>query len=215
MTACCEEYKAALFIRISNDAKYGTIKKKPDNMHLFDQEAYPKTLEKAYNYLQNYQAEGSERQMRQPRVDHEGVAFVQQGDGERRKGPCYNCGDYGHLAHDYPKLGEDEKKQVADAGKKGGKAGQEAHVNVADNVEEANRELQECIDGVANVHVSLEDMSIASVDDDYGFVDRLALLTPSVPATPRRMDHGHNKLFLDSCATQHTMFANEYLTGGQ
>lgn len=77
MTACCEEYKAALFIRISNDAKYGTIKKKPDNMHLFDQEAYPKTLEKAYNYLQNYQAEGtSKRQMRQPRVDHEGVAFV-------------------------------------------------------------------------------------------------------------------------------------------
>lgn len=89
---------------------------------------------------------------------------------------------------------------MADAGKKGGKAGQ-AHVNVADNVEEANRELQECIDGFANVHVSPEDMSIASVDDDYGFVDGLAHLTPSVPATSRQMDCGHNKLFLDNCAT--------------
>lgn len=55
MRASCEEYKAALFIRISNESKYGVIKKKLDNMYLVDQEAYPKTLERAYNYLLNYQ----------------------------------------------------------------------------------------------------------------------------------------------------------------
>eukprot|EP00956_Cyclotella_meneghiniana_P009214 scaffold12647_cov40-Cyclotella_meneghiniana.AAC.3 len=218
MQAACEEYKASLFIRMSNDHKYGAIKKKLDNMYLFDQDAYPETLEKAYNYLLNYQVENSGGGGRQPRgnYNNDGVAFMEAGNGGRRIGPCYNCNEYGHLAKDCDKLTTAEKNAVKNAGKKpGAKAGQ-SHVNVADDndvggAEAANKELQECLDGVANIHVSLEDASIASLDDDYGFVDGIALHV-STGRQGSRTDYGRNKLFLDSCATQHTMFAPEYLT---
>ena len=37
LKSSCEEYKAVLFICIANEGKYATMKKKLDNMHLFDQ----------------------------------------------------------------------------------------------------------------------------------------------------------------------------------
>eukprot|EP00956_Cyclotella_meneghiniana_P038953 scaffold162906_cov46-Cyclotella_meneghiniana.AAC.1 len=215
MHAACEEYKASLFIKMSNEQRYGVVKRELDNMYLFDQDAYPQTLEKAYNYLLNYQAKSSGGG-RQPRgnYNNEGVAFMEAGAGGRRIGPCYNCNKYGHLARDCDELTNAEKDAVKNAGKKpGGKTGQ-AHINVGDDahdVEKANEELQECLDGVANINVSLGDASIASLDDDYGFVDGIALHV-STGRDGKRVDCGRNKLFLDSCATQHTMFAPEYLS---
>jgi hypothetical protein len=222
MKAACDEYKAALFIRISNEARYGVIKKKLDNMYLFDQEAYPKTLERAYNYLLNYQVESGGFRQQHRNAGQDGVSFVQQGGGERRKGPCFHCGEFGHLAATCDKLTASEKKSLEQATKGG-----QAHVNVGDDdIRRANDELQECLEGVANVHVAIDDLSIATIDDEQGWVDGVAFQSvttaePGVGVTLHltgassgsRFDCGRSKLFLDSCATQHTMFAEEYLSG--
>ncbi len=182
LVAACEEYKAALFICIANEAKYGAMKKKLDNMHLFDQGAYPKTLEKAKAYLENFQAEASNARVRTlGHIQEQGVAFIQQGN--RQLGPCHNCDKMGHLVRNCPDLNDEERKAVLQALKsgRGGKQSQ-AHMNVGEGKAEANTELQECINGVANVHVSLNDASIESVDNDDGFFEGVALLIPTAPS---------------------------------
>jgi hypothetical protein len=220
LKAACEEYKAALFIRIANESRYGVIMKKLDNMYLFDQEAYPKTLEQAYNYLTNYQVESGGFRQQNRSIGQDGVSFVQQSNGQRRRGPCFQCGEFGHIAAECDKLSPDEKKKIVQATK-----GAQSHVNVGGNedVNRANKELQECLDGVANTHVTLDDFSIQSIDGDEEYVDSVAFYNTtmhsdgvtlhSVEGAKGRFDCGRNKLFLDSCATQHTMFAPEYLTG--
>ena len=176
-------------------------------MHLFDQEAYPKKLEKAYTYLLNYQPESaSAGGVSRGGFGHEGVALAEVGGGGRRIGPCFNCGKYGHLAADCNDLTEEDKKAVRNAGKQG-----QAHVNIRSDIDAANKELQECIDGVANIHVGMDEASSGSLEDDYGFINGVSFHVSLVKEVDRRLDCGRNKLFLDSCAAQHTMFATEYL----
>jgi hypothetical protein len=212
LVAASEEYKAALFIRIANEAKYGAMKKKLDNIHLFDQGAYPKTLEKAKAYLKNFQAKASNVRVHTlGHIQEQGIAFLQQGN--RQLGPCHNCDKTGHLVTNRPDLNDEERKAVLQVLKSGRGGNQsQAHVNVGKGKAEANKELQECINGVANVHVNLNDASIESVDNDNGYFEGVALLIPTAPSKSKRLDCGQNKLFLDSCATQHTMFGPEYLT---
>lgn len=104
LASSCEEYKVALFLIISKESKYGAMKKKLDNLHLFEQDAYPKTLEKEKTYLENCQAKaGNHKQNRQPgNMAEQGVAFVQQGNGQ--VDPCHSCGKMGHLIRNCPDL---------------------------------------------------------------------------------------------------------------
>ena len=205
LKSSCEEYNAALFIHIANKGKYATMKKKLDNMHLFNQGAYPKTLEKAKAYLENFQVEaGAARQIHHPGQQLEGMAFMQPGG--RQVGPCHGYNKMGRLVRNCPDLNSEEKKAVLQAVRSGG--GGQAHVNVADR-NEANKELQECLVGVANVNVNLDEASIQSLDEDDGFFEGVAFFIPTTGSKPR-LDCGRHKLFFDSCATQHSMFALEY-----
>jgi hypothetical protein len=122
----------------------------------------------------------------------------------------------GHLIRNCPDLNDEEKEAIVQAFKN--KSGQ-AHVNIgAKQQSAANKELQECLDGVANVNVNFDDASIQSMDehcffDSVGFVSLTGVVFVAPGTKGGRMDCGRNKLFLDSCATQHTMFAIiEYLT---
>jgi hypothetical protein len=211
MKSAFEEYKAALFLCIANEGRFGDVKKKLDNLHLIGHAAYPKTLEKAKAYLENFQTEsGGNRQHRPAGQQYDGVSFVQP--GQRQVGPCHGCKKPGHLVRNCPDLTDEEKKAVVQAMKNGSEKQGQVHVNV-DEKDEAKKELQECLEGVANVNVNLEDASIESVDDDddHGFFDGVACIQPSGTNT-QRLNCGRNKLFLNSCAAQHTMFAPEYLS---
>ena len=155
----------ALFLRLANENRFGAIKKKLDNMHLFGQNAYPKTLEEAKTYLENFQLEmvGNRQNRQQQKAAEQGVAFAQHGSEGRQIGPCHNCGRMGHLVANCPDLNDEEKMAIQQAYQiknKDGKAktGQ-AHVNVGNGA--ANKELQECLEGVANVNVNLDDVSIS------------------------------------------------------
>jgi hypothetical protein len=76
---------------------------------------------------------------------------------------------------------------------------------------------QECLEGVANINVNLDDVSISSApgaDDGDIFVDGVGFLLPTDHwMNGKKVECGRNKIFLDSCATNHTMFAVEHLTG--
>ena len=54
METSCEEYKASLFMRLANENRFKDLKNQLDDMNLFNREAYPKTMDQALHYLQNY-----------------------------------------------------------------------------------------------------------------------------------------------------------------
>ncbi|KAL3794468.1 LOW QUALITY PROTEIN: hypothetical protein ACHAWO_009413 [Cyclotella atomus] len=116
------EYKASLFLRLANEARFKDLKSQLDDMNLFNREAYPKTMEQALRYLQNYRGksglvDGAARNQRNRNRGNkrgdEGVAFYQGGTkksgGSRdiSKDDCYNCGEKGHHAKDCPQLTEE------------------------------------------------------------------------------------------------------------
>jgi hypothetical protein len=117
LASSCKEYLAALYLHLANENKFGAIKKKLDNMHLFGQSAYPKTLEEAKTYLENFQAEmGGQKQNKQrSNAAGQGVAFAQYGSEACQIGPCHSCGKVGHLVRDCPDLNDEEKLAVQQA----------------------------------------------------------------------------------------------------
>lgn len=117
LKASCEEFLAALLIRISNDAFYKAAKTSLANGYLSNKDIYPKTLDEARRYLENYQGEPTVRPPRAERID-DGVAFVQAGQkskyntGNPKEDPCYSCGEKGHIAKNCPELNAKERKEV-------------------------------------------------------------------------------------------------------
>jgi hypothetical protein len=98
MDSSCEDYLASLLIRISNEDLYGSVKKGLDNMNLFKQDTYPKTIEEAHRYLQNYKPElrGGGRQNSGPNNNYQGVAFPEH---SKRGWNCHGCGG-NHMVRD-------------------------------------------------------------------------------------------------------------------
>jgi hypothetical protein len=213
LESACEEFKACALIRLANNKVFGDLKKDLDNMHLFGHSAYATTVDGAYRQLQNYQVmHGGQKPGARPSdrdKNTDGLAFFQGGSK-----PCHSCGKP-HLLKDCPDLTEEEKKTIYQAVKAGthkkGQTGQN-HTNVGTEASE-----QECLEGVANISVNLSNSSIVSADgaeDGDIFVDGIGLLLPTDHWTnSKKVDCGRNKIFLDSCATNHTMFAMEHLTG--
>jgi hypothetical protein len=74
---------------------------------------------------------------------------------------CHGCGEKGHGVRRCPKLKEEEKKAVLEALATGKPGTSQNHVGIG------NVELQECLEGVANVAISLEDGSI----DEEGSIE--------------------------------------------
>jgi hypothetical protein len=71
--------------------------------------------------------------------------------------------------------------------------------------------LQECFDGVANIHIDTEEASIETADDAVeDDIEGVGFIQPTTGGS-ERVNCGRNKLFLDSACTQHTMYATEYL----
>jgi hypothetical protein len=133
---------------------------------------------------------------------------------------CYFCRQEGHLFRDCLKASGKEKKAIAEAikarGYKGGKVevkqGQ-SHLSVG------SEELQECMDGVANVNINEDEASIGTLKgfvdagqcEDGEEVDGVALIMPT-SSSKRDFNCGRDMLWLDSGATKHTIFATEHLT---
>jgi predicted Fe-S protein YdhL (DUF1289 family) len=216
--SACDEYKACLFIKTANGKRYNGLKVKLQNLNLFNHGAYPKTVEEAYRMLQKYEPEVGATQNRTRQQEYEdSLAFGQVARDLKdwSQVQCHGCGEKGHGVRRCPKMNDEEKKAILEALATGKppQAGQ-SHVSVG------NMELQECLEGVANVAISLEDGSIdeegsiatadgAEDEDVFG----VGFIQPgSTEAEPGRVNCGRNKLFLDSACTQHTMFAVEYLT---
>jgi hypothetical protein len=75
--------------------------------------------------------------------------------GQRQIGPCHGCKKPGHLVRNCPDLTDEEKKAVVQAMNSGGEKQGQVHVNV-DEKDKAKKELQECLEGVANINYRCE-----------------------------------------------------------
>jgi hypothetical protein len=216
--SCCEEFKAAVFIRLANDKVYREAKMVLDNKYLSEEgdgerAKAPKTLDAAYRYLKNYKPVNKPmRPLRQSDIQPGGVALVQPG----KKMECFICKE-NHPYMNCTQATDEEKAAVTEAFKTGGykavKEGQN-HLTIGES------ELQECMEGVSNVNINEEeasvDLSIESKDDDVdeeGARDGVAFAMPSTKASmvKKRFNCGENLLWLDSAATEHTMFVLLYL----
>jgi hypothetical protein len=165
----CEEFKAAVFIRLANDKVHREAKLALDNKYLSEEgdgesAKAPKTMDAAYRYLKNYKPVNKHmRPLRQADIQG-GVALVQPG----RKMECFICKE-NHPYMNYKKATDEEKAAVAEAIKAGGykggpvKDGQN-HLTIGES------ELQECMEGISNVNITEEeasvDLSIESREDE-------------------------------------------------
>ncbi|KAL7504016.1 hypothetical protein ACHAXN_001720, partial [Cyclotella atomus] len=231
-----EEYIACHFIALSNDKVYGPVKRRLDNMFLMGSETYPKALDEAYRYLHNYKPEIDTGRRGGRPAEHleDGVSFAER--NERQVGPCDGCGKMGHLVRQCNTISDDKKAELV--AKRGGKVQQgqnHSEVGKPEQVEEGvsniniiNAELQECLEAVAHMNVDAEEASVETMDGapDEDVFDGLCFQQPSMfvqdsvsllsPGREKRgFDCGENKLFLDTCATQHTMFTKKFLTNIQ
>lgn len=206
MQSTCEDFKASLFICMYNEKLYGNITKVLDNRQLFQyQTSYPVTMDKAYQYLQNYQSDRHEsKHFKQEHVVNQGLAFVNQ-TGQKT---CHGCGKMDQFLWCCSDTTADEKKKIYAVVKKGGRPSP-----VHAYIDGANMELRECFDGVANVKFDLDDARIVMKEDIYadGMLDEVGFFQPSEHEVAK-MTCGQDGLFLDSHAMNHTMFATEHLT---
>jgi hypothetical protein len=163
--SACKEFKAAVFFRLAHEKKYGEAKRALDNKYLMSEGTAPKTMEDAYRFLLNYKPMVVYKNCAdRDRDGIEGVDFLQAA----AKMACYYCRGE-HPYRECPKASAEEKKPITEAIKagvcKGGKVevkqGQ-SHLSVG------NDELQECMDGVANVNINEDEASIGTLE---GFVD--------------------------------------------
>ena len=82
--AQCKEYWSSLFLRIADSDCFSNLKDQFDNLHLLDGDKYPKRMESALRFLQNYKgnsgkSRGKTYNSLQHRQAQEGVAFPQVG----------------------------------------------------------------------------------------------------------------------------------------
>ena len=201
-----EEYKAALFIRISNNEKYAAVKRELDNDHLKGSDNYPRTMDAAMKYLQNYKPDAPQGNRRGGYVGEQGVAF---GQPSEQYGPCHGCGLMGHVVKFCRKISPEKRKEILAALAAGTFKSGQNHAEVGDEVE---NEMDRVVDGIANVEMSLEEASIESAegaeDEDVfnGTVFHEASARVSMGGwVNKRVRCGAFKLFLDSCATNHSM----------
>jgi hypothetical protein len=193
----CEEYKACLFIRISREDVYGSLKKELHNTFLFGQDPYPKTLEGALKILQNHKSTASTKKPRDEKADPAGVAFAQPGSNPHAHLDCRNCNKRGHIARNCPDLNDGEKAQLQQKIKEG-----TSNANVGEPSGE-----QECIEGVANFNLDRDDESIETVDS---IIEAIGCIQPTTVAKSGKPCNP-TFLYLDSCATQHSMVSVNFL----
>ena len=242
-----EEYKAALFIIIANKKRHKSAKNKLDNDHLTGSGAYPNTVEGAVNFLENYKADQPSTNRPGRGNESSGVVFSETGDQQGSGTVCYGCGRTGHPLKYCRSTSRDKKNEIYQAIKDGTFQEGQNHAEVVD----ANKEMKDVMDGVANVQLSLDDADIVSIEgdmedevtDSFGFMEPSCrqvyldsgatsnimsskyvtatkhLLTTEVVGfieptsrVSNRLSCGENKLFLDSCATNHTMCSKNRLT---
>ena len=167
----------------------------------------------ALKFVQNYKTETG--QMRQVTkvgdIQQHGVAFADLGGFQH---DCYNCGEKGHRKADCSNLSKEEHKELKSRWKakmnRQKQAGGQSHVSTID---ETNKQ-----DGTKEVKEGQNHMNVQTVLD---YLDGIGLAEIGGPkriecgmfleTTPKRANCGEYKIFLDTAATQHSVFNRHVL----
>ena len=107
------EYLSCLLLSGADNLRYKSLKEDLSNDYLKGKDAYPKTYEATLKLLNNYK--GRKQLGNFQRNDQSGVAFIQQGGGERKnnnegapkkktnksgRSDCFHCGADDHWERD-------------------------------------------------------------------------------------------------------------------
>eukprot|EP00804_Cyclotella_cryptica_P002560 CCRYP_010401-RA/>CCRYP_010401-RA protein AED:0.15 eAED:0.13 QI:0/0/0/0.5/1/1/8/0/1350 len=180
METSCEEYLACFVIRAANKERYEKLKDELDNDFLKGKDTYPKKMEDALRLLQSHKG---------GKLREAGSASINAGE---RTGVAF--------AQQGARSGgtrDMSKDKCYNCGRTG---------HHAINCEEISDEQRTAL-GVSNLVLGdgedKEDRSVSS--DNEGLLEGVGFLEVGRRATCNR-----NKIYLDSCATNHTIFAGEY-----
>ena len=139
----------------------------------------------------------------------EGVAFPQVGSqstGGRGqswrnlpKDTCYKCGDKGHHTNDYPNLADEERHQLG-----------VDHVNIHTEADDDGNEPQECVEGLPTLRGDYSKDGVVSDSTCNSCIDGVGFMEVT-DKKQKRATCSRDKVYLDSCATNHSMFLLEHL----
>ena len=119
----CTEYLACMFIRATDQSRYGGLKTALDNQFLLsDEDKYPKTLSGALKFLKNYKVPVRyQPKAQEDLAEKAGLAFLQatgtataKATGDAGDVACFGCGKRRSLK-DCPTLSKAEKNKVWEA----------------------------------------------------------------------------------------------------
>ena len=231
--AANNEFLACQFILNSDNKRYKELKTALANRFVFGNDDYPKDTTQALALLKNFKSENKKHSTANKNNDNinnsneenAGVAFVQPGaaSGSRNysKDQCFICGKNGHHGHDCRSVTESvrdshltkRKKEVADKISASKVGTQHAAVkNDDDSVASISLEADE-MPSRADLLKDLgyQGMNVDTTSDDKfaNVIDGIGMFNEGSgkPKSPR-LKLCDWKLYLDSCATYHSVFAD-------
>lgn len=189
MESSCEEYLACFAIRTADNNRFKTLKNELDNDYLKGKDTYPKKMEDALRLMQNHKS-------------------VIEKTTSRRGGNK-------NQAQQQKKADDDDEKGVAfgQTGEKSGEKGGKRDISNHDcfNCGEKGHHAVDCpkLNSEQKKLFGMENLVVGDDDeesDPEGLIEGVGFIQPAKITCDRE------KLYLDSCATNSSMFADEFLS---
>ena len=177
---CCDQFLAALFLKMANDGRYKILKTKLNNDFIFGDDNAPLMIVEAKRVLSDYivpvnsKVDPDDNEV----YDGTGLAFAETQEWVKTT-PCYGCGGKVHLLSNFKKTPPDRKKAIYAMVKTGNfKTSSKGVVQVEagkgsyeSNAPSDNNYVEKFVNfvGVQELNVGKSDNKPNFEDDSFGF----------------------------------------------
>ena len=230
--AADNEVLACLFICLADGERYDELRNLMADHFALGADKYPRDLTSALAALKDFKGVGGVSGKRSSRRDDDrdaGLTFANPGDKPLEQLECFGCGGKGHLIAECRKITDKDRKEILSLGfpgmrerlkkmkKKGGPPSGTQHVNAETEGPEVKPQPLQGSDYVPApglpTLVSQQADHMSDDDWDRAVVHGFGMVNHGVAlAESGRKTLPWWALFLDSCATYHSMFATKFLT---
>ena len=118
---CCEQFLAALFIKMADDERYLVPKAKLNNDFLFGDDKAPMTIVDAKRVLSDFSVPTASKthSVKAEETEGTGLTFAEMSAERKRTIQCFGCGVKGHFLNNCTKTSTKKKAEILAMVKKG------------------------------------------------------------------------------------------------